>query len=380
MARGLFMHHGTHSDPDRLKAIIFQNLRTFIFAQDPRHRQVEEALDKLVALALKIDLSLVTSRFDIRIEMEDPETGLQAGFGFSKHSKYMEIDPSYLQELSTTEGQSVDFVACPMVRFYGKSRCYSGPDHYKRLYTGNMVKKYDMETVLRPMKIVLGPGMAPPPVLRQPPPNDQPDDDDDKSEDENDRLNDDPSSGLEIPWETIPLQDSPAQEPPSAIENLDTGGETHDNGQAENDQQADDDIQHGLQNQADTTDQDTTAYQQADNDQPADDAQPTSLRGAGSRLRHQKRVNYCYTGSSNKRSKSHSTKEARGREDGKERGRGQVARKGSRKRRWISPDSGLRHVLELEMLPVVAGLRFCFLNKSFIHHFLSSCSSQVRTD
>lgn len=344
MARGLFMHHGTHSDPDRLKAIIFQNLRTFIFAQDPRHRQVEEALDKIVALALQIDLSLVTSRFDIRIEMEEPETGLQAGFGFSKHSKYMEIDPSYLQELSATEGRSVDFVASPMVRFYGKSRRYTRLDSYKHLYTSNMVKKYDVETVLRPMKVVLGPGMAPPPVPRQPPPDDQPDDDDDKSEDEDEdaRPNDDPSSGSELPWETIPLHDSPVQDPPPAIENLDAGGETYDNGQAENDQQADDDTQHGPQNQADTTDQDTTAHQdtaahqQADTDQQTDTDQPASRRGVGSRLRHQKRVNYYYTGRSNKRSKSQSTEEARRRGDGKERGRGQgrgqVASKGSRTR------------------------------------------------
>lgn len=95
MARMLFMHYGIHSDPGRLKTMILQQLRPYILVRKPSDLEVEEAVDNLIDFALKVDLGLVVSRFDIRIEMEDPETGLQSGFGFTENSRYMVLDTLY---------------------------------------------------------------------------------------------------------------------------------------------------------------------------------------------------------------------------------------------------------------------------------------------
>jgi hypothetical protein len=153
----LELHHGQHSDPSWLKTIIQQHLGSFILARDPSYTPLEAALNELVDAALELDISLLSTRLDARVEMADPDTGLRHGFGFNEDSQYMTINDRFAREIRQPEhGRTVEFVNYPMIRVYGKEDPDGLYDDHVHLLAAHMVTGYPTETVYDRMGVVIG--------------------------------------------------------------------------------------------------------------------------------------------------------------------------------------------------------------------------------
>lgn len=114
-------------------------------------------MDLLVDRAIMMDLGFLSTRLDVRVEMEDLNTGMLSGFGFDKDCPWTEVDRGYTHVTRGPDhGRTVDFIRYPLVRCYGENRGWSGLDDHVALFTMGIVKNYHVETVLSRMQVVVG--------------------------------------------------------------------------------------------------------------------------------------------------------------------------------------------------------------------------------
>ena len=164
LVRHHYAFHGYHSDPERLESIIRRRLGSMITAPDDNAEQaITRALSGLANVAIKADLHILSSLWDICIEMVDPKTAEGDGFMFDEESPYME---SYFPD--THDGyrprayRRVAFVAGPLVRVWGDSSGHHGQNYLADFLSGFYGEHYHQESVKCKMKVVLGPYEEPP--------------------------------------------------------------------------------------------------------------------------------------------------------------------------------------------------------------------------
>jgi hypothetical protein len=148
----LYTFHGDHSDPARLKEMIQSQLGPFIKANGAAWHEVESKLDKMVKKAIEIDLLVIASRYDVRIEMSDPESGRIFGFPFKEDC----MESSFPYRRQSFDGQHVDFVSRPLVRFFGETNFLVRGNIYHDHQTHLSVMNYDVETILFPLLVAVG--------------------------------------------------------------------------------------------------------------------------------------------------------------------------------------------------------------------------------
>lgn len=151
----LYTFHGSHSDSSRLKHIIKSQLRVFIEAKDKAPERFDAKLDTLVELAIEIDLMVIASRRDIRIEMCDIGSSRLFGFPFNAHSQHMKVSEFMELTQPASNGQRVDFITEPLVRYFGERNPAFSGNIYHELQISRSVKNYDLETVMFPMCVAV---------------------------------------------------------------------------------------------------------------------------------------------------------------------------------------------------------------------------------
>jgi hypothetical protein len=153
----LFMTCGDHTDTGRLKTILRQIFNKLILLRGPQYSVIEERLDDLATKAIELDIRLLTSRYDIRVDMSDPETGAKFGFPFSETSELMVLRHRGMAGRSPPNGRPVAFIAQPLVRIYGEQKGYDIDDYLLDLSFSRLVGDYHVVETFRPLGVVLEP-------------------------------------------------------------------------------------------------------------------------------------------------------------------------------------------------------------------------------
>jgi hypothetical protein len=166
LVRHHYTFHGFHSDPRRLEDIIRRRLGSMITTSDKKRSSVARALSALATAAIKSDFQILSSLWDIRIEMVDPETAKTDGFVFDDTSPYMDAVKVWSEGRPKEHGpkayRRVAFVSEPLVRIWGDEAGQFGGNDVVDLLSGFYVNHYHSHSVKRKMKVVLGPYEEPP--------------------------------------------------------------------------------------------------------------------------------------------------------------------------------------------------------------------------
>lgn len=166
LVRHHYTFHGYHSDPKRLEDIIRRRLGSMITTSDQKRSLVARVLSTLATAAIKADFQILSSLWDIRIEMADPETAKTDGFVFDNTSPYMDAVKDFSggrpEEHGPEAYRRVAFVSEPLVRVWGDEAGQFGDNQVVDLLSGFYVNHYHSHSVKRKMKVVLGPYEEPP--------------------------------------------------------------------------------------------------------------------------------------------------------------------------------------------------------------------------
>ena len=167
LVRHHYTFHGYHSDPKRLEDVIRRRLGSMITTSEKRRSSVARALSTLAAAAIEADFQILSSLWDIRIEMVDPETAKTDSFVFDDTSPYMDAIKVFRAGRTEKHGpeayRRVAFVSEPLVRIWGdEAGKFDNNDHVANLLSGFYVNHYHSQSIDRKMKVVLGPYEEPP--------------------------------------------------------------------------------------------------------------------------------------------------------------------------------------------------------------------------
>lgn len=153
----LHMLHDSHSDPSRLKNIIRPHFESLVPVEVLQSDMVEEMLSRLVEKAIEIDLLILAARWDIKIEMLDPETGKPHSFRFKENSDLMKESSMVQVARKPFHDRPVAFVCTPLLRSFGQSAGQHSDNHYSNYFSAFYVCNYEVYTVWHCMEVVLDP-------------------------------------------------------------------------------------------------------------------------------------------------------------------------------------------------------------------------------
>ncbi|VUC26384.1 unnamed protein product [Clonostachys rosea] len=169
MARIIYLHHGPHTYPERLKRIILKTIMPIARLCDHKENRValpelppnykpkqqkrtfEHALDDMVKDAIEADFSIVASPHDTRIEMHNPETGSNHGFIFEYGASMEAHFPPHNQD----NGIPVDFILRPMLRTYGQLKYLHLPSRGDPHYQPNLAYDFGHCARTKPMEVLV---------------------------------------------------------------------------------------------------------------------------------------------------------------------------------------------------------------------------------
>ncbi|KAK7432513.1 hypothetical protein QQZ08_001078 [Neonectria magnoliae] len=123
-ARMLSALHGSHTDPERLKRIVKDELDQLIQIRGVKPEFLNAKLNKIVDEAVKLDFLVEVVKANISFEMHHPETRELSGFIYKKGDVAMAVDDP---DPHRFDGCPVDFIKRPAMRQYGKVRSDSIP-------------------------------------------------------------------------------------------------------------------------------------------------------------------------------------------------------------------------------------------------------------
>ncbi|KAK7421379.1 hypothetical protein QQX98_002273 [Neonectria punicea] len=152
-ARMLSMLHGPHTDPERLKRIIKDEVGQLIQVDRAGSERVYDTLDELVETAVTLDFLVEVVKKNISFEMHHPETRELSGFIYKEGDARMEVQ---LSDPDLVDGRPVDFIRRPAMRQYGKVRSETVPLFGIANHPGEFLyKDYHQCTESCPMVVVV---------------------------------------------------------------------------------------------------------------------------------------------------------------------------------------------------------------------------------
>jgi hypothetical protein len=120
LARTNYAVYGEHSDRQRLKDIIYSELGAFFRANDASPSKTEALIDEVVRCALRLDLYIISTQHDVKLDLYDPKTGKAYGFAFDPETMVGRSDALVLPwKENQDEGKHVEIVWKPGYRIYG---------------------------------------------------------------------------------------------------------------------------------------------------------------------------------------------------------------------------------------------------------------------
>jgi hypothetical protein len=120
-ARCFYALYGEHSDRQRLIDMMKEDLLPFIQAATQQIECSNGMLEHIARCAVRVDLFVVSSRHDIRIDMCDQKTKKNCGFVLDSTDPTMEdCTPNFFAPSDGPSVSSVDLINSPRIRVFGR--------------------------------------------------------------------------------------------------------------------------------------------------------------------------------------------------------------------------------------------------------------------
>jgi hypothetical protein len=121
LARCLYALYGEHSDTQRLIDMMKEDLFPFIQSATQPSDRSNNMLEHIARCAVRVDLLVVSSHYDIQIDMCDPKTKKNCGFVLDNTDPLIEYcPPKFIFPSDKSSDFSVDLILSPRIRMFGR--------------------------------------------------------------------------------------------------------------------------------------------------------------------------------------------------------------------------------------------------------------------
>jgi hypothetical protein len=113
--------HGEHSDRQRLKDIIRGELDAFFHTGEVSQSETDARHGELVRCALRLDLYIISTQYNVKLGLHDPKTGKAHGFAFDPETMESQNDTMLHPWKEIQDDKTMEIVWKPRISVYGVS-------------------------------------------------------------------------------------------------------------------------------------------------------------------------------------------------------------------------------------------------------------------